>query len=353
MVRHPSKQDLPTFWIAGSTEGQGSPAPGIRPLWLGEAGQVSLGDYLPVGGNPMYLAWLPPREGTPWSHLAISHERARGEISTHRIGDPGTSTQISRVGTESADPCYIAADESTAVLLCANYSGGALSVHPYTAEGVSAPVLLVHYEGSGPVADRQEASHPHQAVIDPARESVLVPDLGADVVHVHRLEDLLSGRPDHRDIRLRPGSGPRHLVITGSHALVVGELDRTVTVIDLSTSQVTAVVPSTLRPGPPEAPGPSAIRLTGNGWVLVGNRGPNTIGVLRWEADAAEVRFVAEYDSGGDHARDLALSADERFVLVANQFSDSLVVLELDDETGRLSTVASVSTPSPACLVTV
>ena len=45
------------------------------------------------------------------------------------------------------------------------------------------------FTGAGPHPRRQESSHPHQAVVDHARDRLLVPDLGADssVVATFRL----------------------------------------------------------------------------------------------------------------------------------------------------------------------
>ena len=53
--------------------------------------------------------------------------------------------------------------------------------------------------------------------------------------------------------------------------------------------------------------------------------------------------------TGGRHPRDLELTHDERFALVADQGSDSIAVIALD---GGVPTrvVATLETPAPACL---
>jgi 6-phosphogluconolactonase (cycloisomerase 2 family) len=61
------------------------------------------------------------------------------------------------------------------------------------------------------VAARQRDPHPHQAVIDPTGEFMLVADLGADVVHVFRIGPGSQRFQGVVDIALPPGSGPRHL----------------------------------------------------------------------------------------------------------------------------------------------
>lgn len=70
---------------------------------------------------------------------------------------------------------------------------------------------LAHPPGPDPA--RQEAPHPHDAIVDPTGQYLLVPDLGADLIRVFKL--------DHRARAARtltplppvvasPGSGPRH-----------------------------------------------------------------------------------------------------------------------------------------------
>ncbi|KAK7754147.1 hypothetical protein SLS62_003993 [Diatrype stigma] len=69
---------------------------------------------------------------------------------------------------------------------------------------------LAHPPGPDPV--RQEAPHPHDAIVDPTGQYLLVPDLGADLVRVFKLDR--RGRAATRTplppVVASPGSGPRH-----------------------------------------------------------------------------------------------------------------------------------------------
>ena len=54
---------------------------------------------------------------------------------------------------------------------------------PYFLEGddpYTLPRAVLQLNGSGPNLDRQESPHPHQVVVIPRRNEILVPDLGAD-----------------------------------------------------------------------------------------------------------------------------------------------------------------------------
>jgi 6-phosphogluconolactonase len=53
----------------------------------------------------------------------------------------------------------------------------------------------------------------------------------------------------------------------------------------------------------------------------------------------------------GDWPRNFSLDLSERFLLVANQRSNSVVVFARDEKTGRLtSTREHIELPSPVCL---
>jgi 6-phosphogluconolactonase (cycloisomerase 2 family) len=62
----------------------------------------------------------------------------------------------------------------------------------------------------GPVTARQDAPHPHGVVVDPTGRFALVPDLGADIVRVFRVNPLTGLLEPIEPLIASPGSGPRH-----------------------------------------------------------------------------------------------------------------------------------------------
>jgi 6-phosphogluconolactonase (cycloisomerase 2 family) len=62
----------------------------------------------------------------------------------------------------------------------------------------------------GPVPDRQNAPHPHEALIDPTDSFVVVPDLGADLIRVFSIDPSTSLLKESTPFPATPGSGPRH-----------------------------------------------------------------------------------------------------------------------------------------------
>ncbi len=335
------------FWVGASTLGVlGSAARGIRPLDVAADGTTTLGDPLDVGPNPTYLA-VSAATGV----LAIVHELADGQVSTwtiegdalHRFGEPGP--------TDAADPCHLAFDESGDWIFAANYNGGRLTAHPAAPDVPADAVHTVMFEGAGPNPERQVSSHPHQAVVDTARNRLLVPDLGADRVRVVGLDALPEGLPhdDADDLVIHAGAGPRHLVIAGDLAVTANELDRTASVLDLVGGHEVAWFPVDERVEA-RGLGLSAIRLTRPGTVLIGDRDADAIVALRFDADAGTLERVAAIPTGGRHPRDLQVTHDERFALVADQASDSITIVALDEDGVPTEVVETIATPAPACL---
>lgn len=85
----------------------------------------------------------------------------------------------------------------------------------------------------GPDPSRQEASHPHAAVLDPTKRFLLVPDLGADLIHVYGVDEDDSLALSKLDpLVVAPGSGPRHVTFvvkeTKTFMYLVTELANTV-----------------------------------------------------------------------------------------------------------------------------
>lgn len=129
-----------------------------------------------------------------------------------------------------ADPTHLTL--AAGHLVTANYSSGSVSTLPVRADGsLGAPAAVLAHRGSGPRTDRQEGPHAHAVLPDPVGRRLLSVDLGTDSVRVCALgtDGALTVRDE---VRLRPGSGPRHLAFhpRGDRAYVVNELDPTVTV---------------------------------------------------------------------------------------------------------------------------
>lgn len=87
----------------------------------------------------------------------------------------------------------------------------------------------------GPVPDRQDVPHLHDAILDPTKQFLLVPDLGSDLVRVYKIPAGVASASvkEVTPIKALPGSGPRHgafaVVGTNTFFYHVNELSNSIT----------------------------------------------------------------------------------------------------------------------------
>jgi 6-phosphogluconolactonase (cycloisomerase 2 family) len=80
----------------------------------------------------------------------------------------------------------------------------------------AADPILVHMSGTGPNLARQQSSHPHQVVMHPDRQELLVPDLGADKTWRFARDDNTGSWNPIGAVHYPAGSGPRHVALHGT-----------------------------------------------------------------------------------------------------------------------------------------
>lgn len=337
-----------TIYIGTYTE----PMPHV----LGVAGGILVGDY--AEGAITNLRTVPARNPS-WLVASATHVYAVVEAGA---GDEGQVALFARAGrtlepvqtvaSGGLEPAHLALDPSGRFLVVANYEDGVLCVlalgRDGLVEGVSDRVQLA---GSSVHPVRQAGPHPHQVLFDPVAGELLVADLGADAVirYVLGADGTLT---EVARVGLPPGSGPRHAVIQpdGEHLFVLNELASTIAVLRREGDDiVTESVVSTL---PPDARTPSfasALALTAAGDRLyASNRGHDSITVFEWTG--SRLTPLQHEPTRGTTPRGLTLSPDEKFLLVGNQDSDTVVTFRRDDR-GMLRCEASVAVPTPVCLV--
>ena len=359
--RAPSPADGALLFVGTYTEGKRTE--GIHLVRLdARTGALGLTTSVDAGPEPSFIALHPNGRVL----YAVNEVMERGGIATGSLrafaiaGDAGELTLLDEQLSEGSAPCYVSLDAAGRVALVANYMGGNVAVLPIQPDGSLASAShVVQHIGTGPDAARQEAAHAHCAMVDPSNRFVLAADLGVDRVLVYRL-DAEAGSLRHletADAVMRPGSGPRHLAFHPTRPLVyvANELDSTVTTLsfDSPSGKLSALdTRSTLPSGWTGTNYPADIHVASSGRSLyVSNRGHNSIAVFRLAESTGVPTFEQATSTEGDWPRNFALDPTERWLLVANQRSDSIIVFARDPESGRLTpTRQRMSVPSPVCL---
>jgi len=295
--------------------------------------------------------------------LYAVNELENGAVSAFAVERAtGGLTRLNEQPSDGGAPCFVSVDRSGRVALVANYTGGSVALLPIQGNGALAPATsVVQHAGTGPNAERQEAPHAHCILPDPSNRFALAADLGADRVFVYRLD--LDGKALRRveggDAVMRPGAGPRHIAFHPTLPLVfvANELDSTVATLRFDAERGTLAPLDTRSTVPAGWTGtnyPADTHIAANGRTLyVSNRGHNSIAVFSVAESSGEGALALEQvvSTEGDWPRNFSLDRAERWLLVANQRSDSVVVFGRDPDTGRLTPSRQrIALPSPVCL---
>jgi 6-phosphogluconolactonase len=326
-----------------------------------EGGTIGPVRLLAPTRNPSFVVLSPDGSRLYAVNETVEFEDQPGGGVTAFARDPrsGELTRLNSRPSAGVEPAHLELDPTGRFLLVANYRSGSVAVFALEADGSLGP-MTDHDQHSGSSIDpvRQTGPHAHMILFDPVTNDVLVPDLGLDAVLFYTLssEGKLTEHPERR-IGTRRGAGPRHLAFhpDGNHLFLVNELDNTAEVLRRTGDGFKAInVASTLPAGFAEHSQAAAIRVSPSGrTVLVSNRGEasDTIALFRFDPDQGSLELLESVPSGGREPREFVFSPDGRFVIVADQDSDVLVVMEFSDDEPGLHQISSAPVPTPVCLL--
>ncbi|QKZ03769.1 lactonase family protein [Pseudomonas eucalypticola] len=281
-----------------------------------------------------------------------THDKV-GKVSAFKI-DPKSHdlTLINQVEAKGEDPTFSSLAKGEKHLFVANYEvhpnpNGSLSVFGVGADGTLSELVQQesHDAASKVVADRQASDHVHSVVSSPDGRFVYVQDLGADKVFVYHYDAANTAKPltaaSPASIDLPPGSGPRHLLFSadGKHAYLTTEMSAQVFVFDVKAGNlVQKQVVELAAGGDAKHKAAAALHFSADGkFFYVTNRGEASE-LLAFTVDKAtgELKEVQRRSVEGVEPREFTVDPSGKFVLIANQKSNQIVVVKRDPASGKL-----------------
>ncbi|UFU00816.1 lactonase family protein [Radiobacillus kanasensis] len=275
--------------------------------------------------------------------LSVMKQDGRGGVSVFGLPDKGDNLEIIAETTHSdISSCHISIARGNDYVVVSNYHEGSVELYKYDKEANSIKfVTSVFHEGSGPNKDRQEGPHVHFADFTPDQRYVVVVDLGVDEILTYEIKNDTFVKA--ATLQVAPGSGPRHLVFhpNGTIAYVMTELSSEVLTLqfDAKTGSFEKIQQiSTIPNDFVDNNQGSAIRISKDGkFVYAANRGHNSIAVFQVSEDNGLLSFVEWISTEGDWPRDFNLDPTDQYVVVANQETDSIVLYQRNQATGKLT----------------
>lgn len=309
--------------------------------------------------NPSFLAVHPNRHFLyAVNEVGEFRGEAGGGVSAFSIdAQTGELRLISQQLSQGSDPCYLSCDATGTYVLVANYSSGSLSLLPLQPDGRLYPAVeVIQHHGSGFDPSRQAGPHVHSVVLDPTNRFVLTADLGLDQVMVYRL-DLERGKlipMESQGLKLRAGSGPRHLAFhpNGRFVYLVCELNSTLGAYmyhaedgRLEEIGIYPMLPEGYR-GISWA---AEVQVAPSGrFLYASNRGHDSLVIYAVDEASGRLVYVGHASTRGEYPRHFALDPSGTLLLVANQNSGTILPFWVEAQTGKLTPTGQVvKVPTP------
>lgn len=271
----------------------------------------------------------------------------------------GTLSLINSQPTQGAAPCHIALSPEEDYVVTANYNGSNISLFPLDGEGRLKPGQTIDFEGSGPDKERQAIPHLHFVYFTPDNHYLLANDLGTDRIHRFPLNTRQKGsntplvdRQRASDIRLTPGSGPRHAVFSadGRFAYLITELSGEVMAFTYDGDSLSLM--QTIQADTLDARGSADIHLSPDGRFLYASNRLKGDGLAIFRVNPEDGTLSkAGYQPTGIHPRNFVLTPNGQYLLVACRDTDEIQIFARDASTGLLTdTGRRIKTTKPVCL---
>lgn len=305
--------------------------------------------------NPSYLA--ASHDGR-FIYAVSENEEEPAYANSFRFDrESGELRFLNRKESHGAAPCNITADGR--YVLTANYGGGTVTVFPLDADGSLAEALqVVAFKGSGADPERQERPHPHCVKFSPDGRFLFATDLGTDRIYRFELsggkERLLKSETMEM-FSVTEGSGPRHLVFhpSGRYLYLINELAGTVTAFDYRAATGELEEFQTVHADSVGARGSGDIVITPDGRFLYASNRLKNDGVAVFSIDQATGKLTkTAYFNTGIHPRNLAVTPNGEFLLVASMESNRIEVFRIDKQNGLPeNTRQDILLDQPVCIL--
>ncbi|TPX07321.1 uncharacterized protein E0L32_010743 [Thyridium curvatum] len=343
------------------------PAPGCN----GAASLRAVATTDQCGGKPSWLTFNHDNSLMYCTNQGFG--TPNGSLTSFQTSKDGSLTPLSQVVTPyGAVHASIYGDGGKGMVV-AHYSGSAMSTY-----SIANPASLQQLESwtwqlEKPGPNPQNAPHPHEAVVDPTGNFILVPDLGADLIRIFAIDRTTLKLTTLTPHATPAGSGPRHLVFHVTEgktlAYLASELGNTVTVFEviyqannagLVLNQV--YVTSTHGEGNTAPKGAAAAELVfspDNKYLVVSSRLEGTLSIPNFDPknetaipsdpifnfevqqETGALSLVQTVPAGGMVPRHFSMNKAGTLVAVGLQQDFRVVIMKRDVATGRLGDIVA------------
>lgn len=284
-----------------------------------------------------------------------------GSVSAFKIDSIGGKISfINKQSSEGKNPVYLSVHKNSKYVINGNYTEGNVSVYTTNPDGSLNPAAqIIQFTDSSINKLRQEKAHIHSTVFSPNNKYIFFPDLGADKIRAF-IFDTTIPQPllpkDNYTVNTVLGSGPRHFTFhpNGQFAYCVEELSGTVSAYSYKHGELDSIQRVFSYADTFEVYGSADIHISPDGLFLyASNRGEkeNSLSVFSINQSTGRLTLLGHQDTFGNHPRNFTIDPSGKFLLVANQLTNNIIVFKRNLKTGMLTkTSVEIKVPNPSCL---
>ena len=268
-----------------------------------------------------------------------------GSVTAYSIDKAsGKLTQLNQVSTKSPGPCHLIVDATGKTLMVANYAGGSFTSYLIGADGkLSEATSFIQEHGTGPNKARQEQAHGHSVNLPKSNKFMLAADLGTDKIDVFNLDAANGKITPAGSATVKPGSGPRHLVIAPNqkYVYVLNEMASAVTTFEFNAATAAMKEIDMVSALPAGFQGESTgaeIQIDAAGkFVYSSNRGDDSIAVFAVDQKSGKLSLIQDQKTGGKQPRAFVLDPSGNFLIAGNQATNTITTFKVDKASGKLT----------------
>ena len=313
--------------------------------------------------NPSFLTVAPNKKTVFVVNEDAANAIPKGAVSSYAFDrSTGHLLFLNQQKTMGNNPCYISIDRTGKWIFTGNYSSGNFTVLPVnTLTGkIDTATITIQHEGSSVNKERQSEPHVHATVLSKNNQWLLVPDLGTDKLMVYRFNKkkgtITAGAQPF--VKTVPGSGPRHVSFSpsGKYLYLIQELTGMVGAYRFSPKKGTLKLVQQISSVPDSFnrfAGSADIHVSPDGkFLYASNRGEsNSIATFSIHRSNGQLAKIAVDSVLGLTPRNFSIHPSGKYLLVANQNSNEVVVFERNITTGLLTDTGSrLKLSKPVCL---
>lgn len=283
-------------------------------------------------------------------------------VQSFRILPDGDLEPMNGAWTGGMRGCYLDVDDEDRYLFVAGYHDGRVTMMKLNEDGTIGDVADgIFHKGIGVnMTDRSSMPHVTCVKVSPDQESVCAVDSGLDQIKNYRI-DYENGKLVLEDIiRCELDSGPRMIRFDnqGKYAYVLGEIENAVYVYEVASIKDAKDIYdpiqkiSTIEEGEHQRAAASGIELSPDGkHLFVSNAGINSVIIYDIDQETGLLTKICHCKSSGDYPKTIDVMPDNKHFVVLSHETDEIFVYNMNyDGNYFLMDTKPIKIEQPNCI---